>query len=354
MKRTTKLALLGLLGGAAAIACNAIGFDPQSKVVDSVRLFAVKADKPYAKPGDDVTLEVLMTDARKDKPRPLKLYWLPFACLNPPQDAYYLCFVPADAGVPGFKGQATIIPAGIDAGAADGGAGAGGAGLSSIPTGVDLGPFLPQGPTFTFHLPNDLIQPRQGTSPYGIAIVFNIACAGRVELAPRDPSGGPQQVPILCTDENGVQLQPKDYVIGISRVYSYADRTNTNPVIEKMMKEADVIDPVAGVTIDHCTTDKSTDCPDVKLDTRVSDASWEDNPNEVESGLKEQIWVDYYSDLLDFGSDARLLFDAKRGRPDDSTVKVKAPKTPGEGTIWAVVHDNRGGAAWMVVPLHVK
>jgi hypothetical protein len=203
-------------------------------------------------------------------------------------------------------------------------------------------------------VPEDIVQPREGIDPYGIAIVFNIACAGKVELANRDPAAGPQQVPILCTDESGAQLQPKDYVIGISRVYAYTTRTNTNPVIEKLKQDDKDVDPVVGVTVDHCTKSKTIDCPDVKLDTRVSDSSWEDNPIDTAPGAKEQIWVDYYSDIGEFADDARLLFDTRKGRVDDSTVKFHAPKTPGEGTIWAVVHDNRGGAAWIVIPLHVK
>src|SRR5689334_8169 len=84
---------------AVGIAC-ASGFDPPSKV-DSVRMFGVRVDKPYAKPGETVTLDVLMTDARKVHPRPLKLYWVPIVCMNPRDDLYYLCFAPnalADAG----------------------------------------------------------------------------------------------------------------------------------------------------------------------------------------------------------------------------------------------------------------
>jgi hypothetical protein len=357
------LALLLAVGGAvAAFACGGDGFDPASKV-DSVRLFAVKADKPYAKPGDTVTLEALFTDSRKTKPQAAKVYWIPVLCLNPQDDLYYLCFAPPGDG--GRQaGSTRLVPVGAladagaaaEAGTADAGAFAGGNPFNSIPTGVDLGPFLPQGPTFTFTIPTDAVKERVGSEPYGLAIVFNILCAGRVEFASRDPAGGVQQVPVLCTDENGVKLSPSDYVIGISRVYSYANRINTNPVIEALTLEGKDVLPAQGITVERCTSEKSSDCKENKLGIRVSDSSWEVNPSEVtrDGELREQIWVDWYSDIGKLESDSRLLFDTRQGRVSDSDVTYRAPKDPTDGTLWGVVHDNRGGAAWIFVPLHVR
>jgi hypothetical protein len=54
--RARLLALVAIAALAALFACGAGGFDPASKV-DSVRLFVVRADKPYVKPGETVTLE---------------------------------------------------------------------------------------------------------------------------------------------------------------------------------------------------------------------------------------------------------------------------------------------------------
>ena len=354
-----------LLGAFVVFACGG-DFDPASKV-DSVRLFAVKADKPYARPGESVTLEALFTDARKDKPRAAKLYWIPVLCLNPKDDLYYLCFAPPGDG--GRQaGNTRLVPVGplADAGAAaEAGAGAqgGDAGafggsnpFASIPTGVDLAPFLPQGPTFTFRIPDDAVKEREGSEPYGLAIVFNILCAGRVEFASRDLSGGAQQVPVLCTDENGVKLSPSDYVIGISRVYAYATRVNTNPVIEALTFEGKDVLPAQGITVEHCTEAKQKDCKENKIGARVSDSSWEPNPSEVtrDGDLREQIWIDWYSDIGKLDSDSRLLFDTREGRVPESDVKYFAPKDPTDGTLWGVVHDNRGGAAWIFIPLHVR
>jgi hypothetical protein len=362
---TALLALAALL----AFACGGGDFDPQSKV-DSVRLFGVRADKPYARPGETVNLEILGTDGRKEKPRPLKTFWIPLVCMNPPNDLYYLCFAAAlggssdggtggnaNAGAGATRGP-TFFPAGpfADAGAGGAAGAATGNPLANIPRGVDLSAFLPQGDTFSFTMPADAIQPRVGTDPYGLAILFNIACAGQVRLAELDPTGGAQQVPIQCTDESGVPLPPSDYVIGISRVYAYETRTNTNPVIEKLTFEGQDVDVAKGITLDRCTDVKRTDCPEKKLDVRVSDSSWEENPSEVIDGrvLREQIWASLYSDKGDLEVEARLLFDTTKGRPSKTEVKFKAAAEPGTGTIWAFVHDNRGGAAWLVVPVTVK
>ena len=340
-----------VLGGAAAVAaaCAGSGFDAQSKV-SSVRMFGVRADKPYARPGDVVTLELLATDARRDKPRPLKIHWIPIVCVNPRDDLYYACFLPAQTLDGGTIDGGTRLVAPLPG---DGGA-APPAGVTSIPTGIDLSAFLPEGPTFQFRMPDDAIVERPGSPPYGLAIVFNIACAGQVRFRERSGSN-PQQVPIRCTDEAGNDLGADDYVIGINRVYAYADRANANPVVEGVTLDGGAVDPAAGVTVSRCIAQKRDDCSPVKLDLRVSDSSWEESPGFGGAApQREQIWVTYYSDLGDFRDEARLLFDPRAGRVSESGIEFRAPYEPSDGTIWAVVHDNRVGASFVVLPLHVR
>ncbi len=356
-RAATFFVVLVLATLAALVACGGGGFDPQSKV-DSVRLFVVKADKPYALPGETVNLEALLTDARRDRPRAAKLYWIPILCLNPQDDLYFLCFAnPGDAS--NQAGGTRLIPLGsfADAGA-DAGAAAGGNPFAAIPTGVDLGPFLPQGPTFSFRMPDDAVKerPQSPDRPYGLAVIFNVLCAGSLQFRPRVPTGGAQQVPVVCADDNGVALPPSDYVIGITRVYSFPGRINTNPVLEKVTFEGNDIDLAKGITFEKCTAAKEADCKENKIDVRVSDSSWEANPAEVtrDGELREQIWVTYYSDIGTFDDEARLLFDTRQGRVSESEVKFRAQKDVADGTMWAVVHDNRGGASWIVVPLHVR
>ena len=353
MKRARGIAALLLAAFAALLACGTQGFDPESKV-DSLRLFVVAADKPYAHAGDKVTLKALFADTRAEKPRPAKLYWIPILCLNPLEDLYYLCFAnPGDAS--NQAGSTRLVPL-VDGGAAADAGAAGASPFAAIPTGVDLSSFLPSGDTYSFTLPTDAIIPRDGTDPYGLGVVFSVLCAGQVRFAERDPNGAPQQVPVVCTDENGTPRPPSDYVIGISRVYAYDTRTNANPQIDAVTTDGVVVDPAKGLTFPKCTAAKQSECQEEHVDILVPDSSWEENPGDVESSasLREQIWVDYYSDIGFFESDARLLFDTREGRITDSFNKFRAPTEPTDGTLWMVVHDNRGGASWVIVPLHVQ
>jgi hypothetical protein len=48
------------------------------------------------------------------------------------------------------------------------------------------------------------------------------------------------------------------------------------------------------------------------------------------------------------------LFDTRSGRVSESEVIFRAPADPMDGTMWIVVHDNRGGASWVVLPIHSR
>jgi hypothetical protein len=340
---------LGLFLAACAVVVAFAGcgsaFDAQSKVT-GVRMFGVRADKPFAKPGETVTLEVLAADGRAERPRPLRVFWVPIVCANPRDDLYFLCF--AGAGLDSDAGARLLPPFPVAAG------GALPEGVRGIPTNVDLSGFLPQGTSFQFRMPDDVIVPRRGTPPYGLAIVFNIACAGQVRWVERS-GGSPQQLPLRCTDEAGTPLSPDDYVIGINRVYSYADRTNGNPVVERVTLDGVDVDVTKGITVARCEAPRREDCPARKINIQVAESSWEPNPAPgAAAGQREQIWVAYYSDLGEFKNDARLLFDARQGRVSESDVEFRAPDKPGGGTVWAVVHDNRAGAAFVSFPVRVE
>jgi hypothetical protein len=276
----------------------------------------------------------------------MTIYWIPFVCEDPKLDAYYGCFAPpsGDAGAPG--------------GGADGGGGNAGFGL--LRPGVDLSPFLKTGTTFDFKMPADAITahpPVEGLdTPYGLAILFNVACAGHLEITDTNPQTGQQQVPIGCFDDDKNPLDPSQYVIGYTRVYAYTDRTNANPTIDHVTYEGDPVDLAKGVDVDRCTTARRSDCPEKKFDVVVPDTSWELNPSDkdIDGTIRhEQIWAAYYSPVGQLEGDARLLYDPAQGKIDGSEVKYQPPNEAGEGSLYIVVHDNRGGASWAVVPLHV-
>jgi hypothetical protein len=373
--RASLCASLVAVGLGAIVLSSACGtsFDAQSKI-NGVRILATKIDKPYAKPGDAVNMTMLVADGRADKTVPMVVSWVPAVCTNPKQDLYYACFAPSALGDGGAGGDASAVVTGTGGGASAGDGGADGGGptgvttpgalgqiISKIPPHTNLTPLLPQGTSFSFTMPTNIIATHPPTpgapEPYGLAILFNYACAGHLELVPIDPSGGPQQIPIGCFDDTETPVTVDQGVLGLVRVYSYTTNTNANPVINAIIQDGTAIDPTAGITIDHCTTSRRANCPKIKITPDVPDSSWELNADDKDSDgnpLHEELWVDYYATLGDLGSDARLLYDVKAGKISNPEVEFQAPNDPGEGTMWIVVHDSRSGVEWSVVPVHVK
>ncbi len=324
-----------LLGAVAAlVACSGTEFDPQN-MVQGVRILSARADKPYAKPGESVTLDLLVADGRKDKTRPLKTMWFPFVCANPRADAYFNCFAPQ----PGQLGGTSSA-------------------LSALPRGIDLASLLPNGTSYTFTMP-DAVRPKAGSQePSGTVFVFNAACAGRLLVKEVDPNQGPQGVPLQCVDEAGDPLGPDDYVIGFTRVFAYTTRQNANPAIDYMLFDGARVDLAAGVSVAACKESKAEDCPEHKVDVVLKPGSQELNGSEKAADgtpLKEVVWATYYASAGRFDSDARLLFDAREGevsgRDNKYFAKSEAAAT---ATMWVVVKDNRGGADWLTIPLNVR
>lgn len=363
------------LGAWASSSCSPSGFQDGS-LVNSVRILASAATPPYAAPGSPVTVDVLAYDGRPagTMREPMNLYWLPFKCENPINDAYYSCFRQLLVGVGGAGGDGGASDGGASA-EAGGSAGGGTGGAGGLPVGVDLTPFLPPpNHPFEFSMPGDAISAHPKVAgmplPYGLIILFNVACAGHIEFVPLDPPGNIQAPPIGCFDAQHNRLGPTDYVIGYTRVYSYdpAVNSNSNPVIDSidvdgqpLMKNGStwqVQDPMTpgkfvNLAVDRC----AANCTKIHIGPVVPEASWEPNPEQLDvhnQPVHEQIWAEYFSTFGSFADDARLLWDPVSGKlSGDTRDQFQPPGDAGDGTIWIIVHDNRGGAAWAAVPVTV-
>jgi hypothetical protein len=378
------LVALALFGAAFTVACAPADFDPASKL-ESVRILASRADfdETYPKPGDHVVLETLAVDARPEKPAPMTLYWIPFGCENPADDLYTACFTPGQA-------DAGIIPPAEDGGASaasgDGGAPDDAGVDASLPTttaqaasspfgaifqpGTDLTPYLPTGPRFAIDEPDDIITRLPVVAgvpyPYGLIIVFNIACAGHVEVTPANPTSGPQQVPLGCFDDDGNQLSADDYVIGFTRLYVHADLPNANPSIDGIIfngaETATTADPTrppgdahdvpapVNLTLPAC----SGGCGQIPLDIDVPSSSWEVDPSDKDANgnpRHESLWVDYFTQTGSFDTDTRLLYDAVSGKVSGTPINYTPPAS-GDDILYAVVHDNRDGITWVQINVH--
>jgi hypothetical protein len=371
MKCTPALGRLVLaLGGWTSSSCAPSGF-PDASLVTSVRILASSADQPYAKPRAMVNVQVLAYDGRTTKPEPMTVRWLPFVCKDPPGDAYYACFGQLAGGGPGAAdGGAPAAP--VVLAACDGGSGSPAGAAGGLQPGVDLTPFLPSGDCASFMMPFDIITARDGPQPpvpYGLAILFNIACAGHVELVPLDPDNV-QAPPIGCFDAQHNRLGPNDYVIGFTRVYAYDQTPNSNPVIDAIHVEGAVYagpdggpipDQMLSINPDRTTATITPDCSSGKCASihlgPVVPPSSQEVDDTASTPQKEQIWAQFFSTFGSFGDDVRLLYDVSgpvSRSGSDQENQFQAPDQPGDGMIWIIVHDNRGGANWAAVPVKVQ
>ena len=69
-------------------------------------VLSARVDKPYAKPGDQVTLDLLVYPGPPGTPQ-AQVYWFPLVCVNPVRDLYYACFAQF-AGVPDDEVHAIV------------------------------------------------------------------------------------------------------------------------------------------------------------------------------------------------------------------------------------------------------
>ncbi len=339
----------------ALVGCG-VEFDPPSEV-KTLRVLGVQKTAPYAMPGEDVTLSMLWHDGSPKAPRAVQVAWLS-GCFNPPGDLYAGC-----------------AQSFAEAGGAGGSGGTGGsAGIPGLPPGISVG----LGNTFTFTMPADIISSRPPPSDsklpaYGLAYVFFAVCAG--ELGPAATSAQGATFPIGCFDAGGKPLGSDDFVAGYSAVYAYDSIRNENPIITGFKFNGVTVTPscqdedcltvptqtpdCAGgdPCIDPCSDDGDPACPAYDITAVVDPASAElDEVSKIayDRSVTEQLWVDYYVDRGGLKSPVKLVSDAQKGFNDDYSTEFYAPKKSGTLSIWAVVHDNRGGMSWVRTEVGVR
>lgn len=340
------LAALGLgLAPRLAGGCAA-PFDPPSQV-EGVRVLAVTADKPYARPGERVTFEMTAVDGRKDPegaplaPRPLQITWIG-GCVDPPDDQYFGCF-PQLAELLGGD----LPPPGL------------------VAQGVGLD-------TFSVELPEDIVSRREappGGPRYGVAFVFFAACAGQLRPVPPSGEGRAGDFPFGCFDEEGRRLGPESFVPGYTQVYAFEDgRTNGNPQATGMTlggeplaepgPEGEGVPVVPRCPVGEeerratgCAAEGAAEaCEAVELAVRVPG-----EPGEIDAGatgpdgapIRETVWVNYYVTGGELDRDIQLVSDAsgQLRSGDELSVTWIPPAAPGSYEVFAVLRDTRGGSS---------
>lgn len=332
------LALAAFAGPPAASGCAA-GFAPVSQI-DGLRVLAVVADHPYAKPGEAVTFTMTYADTF-DRPAPT-IAWIA-GCFDPMGDEYYLCYQQL---APVFQSLAS----------------------GQVPAG-DVG----LGSTFTLTLPEDVIsqRPKPTSGPYyGIGFVFFAVCAGTLGAAPSEGTSVAGSFPIACFDDKGNRLGADSFVPGYTQVYAFADgRTNENPVVQGIhVAGVDGSDEVTHCDVPEDTRLDATGCgktdPFKKCDSyeiRVDvppDVAQVDPASTQADGtpLHETVWVDYFAAAGNLDTTTALVSDSVTGIQPvaNYTANYIAPPDAGPVDVWAVVRDSRGGETVVQQVIEVK
>jgi hypothetical protein len=277
-----------------ALACGG-DFDPASRVTN-LRVLAVRADAPYASPGETVHLEALAVD-----PAARAIAW-----------GWGLCINPASPSAPGclaaLERSTVLIEKGLS--------------------------------TFDFVLPNDVISslPPTVTGHAAVGTVV-VACPG--ELALRGGS-----IPFACVDSaSGQTLTTDEYVVGVKRIFARATDKNDNPIIGGVSWDGAEWLPSEIKDVTACAesgNDYGACSPSEQhlVTVSVPEASTESGVDSFGAPFREQVVVQYYASEGIFEHDVRLAGNATTGwtaRRESAGHSI---------TMWFVVRDDRGGVAW--------
>lgn len=308
-------------GLALASSC-ASTFDPASELT-GVRILGVRSETPYVRPGASFTAEVLAHDARPDRSRPMRLYWLDDVCLSPTDGKPDDCYRQLEARYPRRQ---------------------------------DLTPLVTEGAQATFVMPSGAI----GASPAGptlpTALVFVAACAGHLEMVGR-AAGYPASVPFACVDDRGRRLGADDSVFAFMRLYVSSDLANANPAPGGVTLDGVALPTDRATVLPRCAASSVDDCPALRLAVTIGDESQEVDPTSGPPGgpfVSEQIWATFFATAGKLESEAVILFDGRNGRTSGSDNEYRVPTAAGDVDLFVVTRDNRSGAAFQSFKLRVE
>jgi hypothetical protein len=269
-------------------------FDPASRVTD-LRLLALRADAPYAAPGQQVHLDALAAD-----PAGQAITWGWGLCVNPASPSAPGCLAVLD--------RSTVV---VEKDAS----------------------------TFDFTLPSDVIAsiPAAAAAHASVGVVV-VACPG--ELGEARGS-----IPFQCRDASGRVLGTDEYVVGVKRVFARGTDKNENPVIAGVTWDgadwpaSEIKDVVpcdeSGNDYGACTSNEQH-----VIAVAVPQPSIESGVDSFGTSFHEQVVVQYYATEGIFEHDVRLADDTTTGWTARS---ASAGRTV---TMWFVARDDRGGVAW--------
>jgi hypothetical protein len=305
VKTITKLAA-AVLSLSTVLACGE-DLDPGSRVTD-LRVLAVRADRPFAQPGEKVTLEALAHDPLG---RPISWGWA--ACIAPDGTDVASCI--RSIGADAASGRAPLAVTGTDV------------------------------TRFELTVPADALA-RVAPEARGAATVGVIAAACPERLVMR-----PDRVD--CVDASGAALPPGSWVLGIKHVTIREHDRNANPTFATVTFDGAPWADDDVKTVDACDTDgnRFDRCPE-SLAHRIAAVpapdAVEHGVDELGQAFDEAVVVQSYATEGIFEHDVRVA-----SAPETRWV-ARAKARGGEQLMWFVVRDDRGGVSWTSRRLRVR
>ena len=278
-----------------ALAACEDDFEPGARVT-KLRLLALRADAPFAQPGQSVSLEALTAE-----PEPETLSW-----------AYTTCTDPASSTVEDCLGE-------LD------------------------GPFTPYDPAQQdLQVQVGELAQYERSGLLGVAIV---ACPGTIE------GGDTAGVPVRCRDSDGELLPLERFEVGVKRIFVREHDQNDNPSIEALSWDGEPWpeDEIPEAEACQKKTDEIDDCPKAlrhRLGIETTPA--ESGVDERGQRFAEQQVVQVYATQGVFDFEVRLSDDA------DNSWAAQRLADEDLATLWFVVRDDRGGVGWTQRQVRVR
>jgi hypothetical protein len=285
----------------ALVACSS-DLEDGSRI-EKLRLLALRADQPFARPGEAVELQLLAAD---DRDRPLS-YALA-TCTNPKGSTVDGCLEALDGA---FE------------------------------------PLAVENAQFSVAIPSNVLEGLpESAKPSALVGAAVVACPG--EIASGETSG----VPIACRDPEGRRLPIEAFEVGVKRIFVRAEDRNANPEITRVTWDGEdwPEDQVQEArACPNAATDDIEDCSaGLRHALRIESTEPEEGVDENGTRFSEQQVVQFYASQGVFERAVRIS-DA----PDNHWA---AQRRDGQdlAQLWFIVRDDRGGVGWTTRQVRVR
>jgi hypothetical protein len=270
-------------------------FEPGSKIT-SPRILALQADRPYARPGEQVELSLLAAN-----PDGAALQWAWATCTLPESSTIQSCIDGLDAELERFDPEEGPLRVTVPEGA-----------LTAVPA------------------------EQKASALIGVVVV---ACPGELR------SGETAGVPARCVDANGRERSIDDIEFGIKRIFLREHDRNANPTIERVTWDGKTWDEDEVPRARLCTKDTVSfdDCSE-SLQRRIglTVGELESGRDEAGGSFRELLIVQFYATHGLFRDEVRIAEQA------DNRWVAQGPigEDGGLARLWFVARDDRGGVSW--------